>query len=84
MDQSLIKVGLPVTCSSCGEKGFVKPGSDYSGWYRRRLGHKSRWYCPADAISIKKLVESLEQKYRTPEPEQTPEDTTEALYKLLD
>lgn len=84
MDQALIKIGLPVSCSACGEKGYVKPATDYGGWYKQKLITKTRWYCPAHSEAIRKFVKSLDEKFATPEPEKTLEATTEELYALLD
>lgn len=85
VEDTIERVGLPVTCGSCGEKGFVKPRTDYGGWLRRGLGRNRRWYCPAHADKIRKLLKKMEEKYATPPPEPTVvADTTEELYKLLD
>lgn len=88
MDQSLIKVGLPVSCAfgDCEVTGYVKPASDYGGWYKSRLFRfkRKRWFCPDHAKEGKAIDDKFYQNYKTPAPEIKPEDATEALYKLLD
>jgi len=83
MDQALLQVGLPVTCSwaDCKTKGFVKPGTDYGGWIKR---WRRQWYCPTHAKEAQAYYDSVVARYATPDPEPEPEDTTDALYKLLD
>lgn len=82
MDEALIKIGLPVTCSSCGDKAFVKPNTDYNGWYCRRLGSRRRWYCPKDSVHLKRMIESMNEAHVAPPAR--PEETIEDLYRLLD
>jgi len=82
----LIKVGLPVKCRKCGEKGFVRPRSDYGGWYRSKMLRltRNKWFCPEHYEIGRKMDNRFYENYKTPDPEPEPEDTTEALYKLLD
>ena len=92
MDQALIQVGLPVQCAygDCGQKGFVKPRSDYGGWYKSKLFRfrpRKRWYCPEHHDFGKQRDDHFYDRYKTPEPpveEKVTESTTEELYKLLD
>lgn len=79
------KFGLPVKCRKCGAKGFVKPGTNYGGWWRNKLSRRSIWYCPDHAHNGSAMKDNIENRYKTPEPEQPPEPSAEEeLYKLLD
>jgi len=85
MDEALIQVGLPVKCRTCGKKGYVKPHTDYNGWYRWKLLREvSRWYCPDDAPKGVAMKQNMDDGYPTPELETAPEDIEAELYKLLD
>jgi hypothetical protein len=88
MDPALTKVGLPVSCAfgDCETKGFVKPKSDYGGWYKSRLFRfkRKRWFCPKHFEEGKAIDDKFYEKYKTPVAKLPPEDATEALYKLLD
>jgi len=80
MDAALELVGLPVKCAfgDCKTRGFVKPATDYGGWFRRSF---KKWYCTEHAKVAKEVHDRIAETYKTPEPKQ---DTTEELYKLLD
>lgn len=91
MDQALIQVGLPVKCAygDCESKGFVKPHSDYGGWYKSkffRFRPRKRWYCPDHYEEGRAIDNKFYENYRTPDPypEQQTENTVDELYKLLD
>lgn len=91
MEEALIQVGLPVTCAfgDCGTKGFVKPATDYGGWYKSkffRLRFKKRWYCPEHYEKGREIDNRFYENYKTPDPypEESVEKTEEELYKLLD
>lgn len=88
MDPALAKVGLPVKCAygDCTTSGFVKPGSDYGGWYKSRLFRfkRKRWFCPKHFEEGKAIDDKFYKTYKTPDPELSPESATEALYKLLE
>ena len=96
MDHALLQVGLPVACAieDCEIKGFVKPQSDYGGWYKavkRFTAWKKRWFCPEHYDEGKK-IDHLYDNFKTPvftpivvpdsEPDE-PEDI-EKLYALID
>jgi hypothetical protein len=72
------------------KKGFVKPRSDYGGWYKSKLFRfrpRKRWYCPEHHDFGKHRDDHFYDRYKTPEPpveEKVTESTTEELYKLLD
>ncbi len=91
MEEALINVGLPVKCAygDCGEKGFVKPHSDYGGWYKSkffRLRPKKRWYCPEHYDKGREIDNKFYENWRTPDPyteKDTPNIEAE-LYALLD
>lgn len=84
MDEALIQVGLPVKCiyADCQTRGFVKPGTDYGGWYKARIyrKRKNKWFCPEHYNNGK---EADERFYKTPQPE-LKDTTEEELYKLLE
>ncbi|HYG84609.1 MAG TPA: hypothetical protein VD907_07085 [Verrucomicrobiae bacterium] len=84
MDHALLEIGLPVKCRTCGKRGFVKPGTDHDGWWRIKLLGKSKWYCPDDAPKGQAMHQSIEDRYRTPEPVAESPSVEEELYKLLD
>lgn len=89
MEQALLQVGLPVQCarSDCDTKGFVKPQSDYGGWYKSKLFRfrpKLKWYCPEHHDYGQLRDTTFYKRYATPEPIETIESTEEELYKLLD
>lgn len=89
MEEALRTVGLPVKCRTCSKKGFVKPHSDYGGWYRSKWGPRSkRWLCPDHADAGKASDKHFTDRFKTPEGGQEqakPEETTvDELYKLLD
>lgn len=91
MDQGLAHVGLPVTCAygDCEETGFVKPRSDYGGWYKSkfyRLKPRKRWFCPKHYEKGRELDNRFYDNSRTPDPypEQKIDDVEAELYKLLD
>lgn len=83
MEQALIKVGLPVKCRKCGKKGFVKPGTDYGGWFGSRLFklRHLRWYCPKHAKIGKAVDDRFFEHCRDPEPAP---DAIADLYAILD
>ena len=81
MDFAIDKIGLPVKCTRCSKKGFVKPRTNLDGWYRIKILRKYRWYCPEHNESATNFYNNFEEKYRTPDPEIS---TEEELYKLLE
>lgn len=93
MEQALLQVGLPVTCAfgDCDTTGFVKPRSDYGGWYKSKLFRfkRKRWYCPEHYEKGREIDNRFYQNYATPHPYPDEEakailSTEEELYKLLD
>lgn len=88
MDQALIKIGLPVKCHTCEQRGYIKPGTNYGGWYKYKpLRKPIIWYCPTEAEKIRQYRKGIEDRYATPAP--SPQavaqaSTEEELYKLLD
>lgn len=84
VENAIELVGLPVKCHRCHAKGFVKPRTDYGGWYHWKAYHKSHWFCTECADGARNVREGVTQRYLTPEPKPAPEDVTEELYKLLD
>lgn len=89
MEQTLIRIGLPVKCAygDCKAKGFVKPQSDYGGWYKSKMFrfkmHK-RWFCPKHYEKGRELDNRFYENYKTPDPYPEKEATVDELYKLLD
>lgn len=90
MDQAIIQVGLPVKCAygDCKATGFVKPASDYGGWYKSRLFRfriSKRWFCPKHAQKGKDIDKKFYEMTKTPAPAAEPaKETVEDLYALLD
>jgi hypothetical protein len=89
MEQALIQVGLPVTCGlgDCETKGFVKPWTDYGGWYRSKLFRRrprQKWFCPDHHQEGQAIDNRFYENYKTPDPEPEPENVEADLYKLLD
>ena len=89
MDQAIIKVGLPVTCRKCKVKGFVKPHTDYGGWYKSKIFRlqRLRWFCPDHYEDGRRIDNHFYENYKTPDPypeEVAQEKATEDLYALLD
>ena len=76
MEPALLNVGLPVLCAGatdeairCDLRGFVKPGTDYSGWYKSKLlrGYSTkRWFCPEHASDGKEIDDRFYARYQTP------------------
>jgi hypothetical protein len=90
MDQALIQVGLPVRCvyADCGVSGYVKPSfvdPEHGGWYKSRLfrRQRKRWYCPKHHQEGRAKDKWFYDKYQTPEPEKSPQNVVEELYKLI-
>lgn len=81
MDAAIEQIGLPVKCYRCKERGFVKPRTDYEGWYRVKISGRSRWYCPEHSSSASVFYKSMKDGYKTPEITLT---TEQELYKLLE
>lgn len=89
MDQALIQIGLPIKCAygDCDIKGFVKPHSDYAGWYKSKMFRKlyhQRWFCPGHYQMGREMDNKFYENYKTPDPEPDVTDTVDELYKLLD
>lgn len=86
MEAALEQVGLPVKCRKCRKKGFVKPRTDYGGWYKSKLLRfkPNRWFCPKHYEIGRKMDNHFYENYRTPDPEPEPENVEDELYKLLD
>lgn len=91
METAIEVVGLPVKCRKCGEKGFVKPRSDYGGWYKSKLFRlkRAKWYCPEHYEIGRKVDNHFYDNYLTPHPYtktelEVIEETQDELYKLLD
>ncbi len=83
--ETILKVGLPVTCHACKTKDYIKVGTDRGGWYwYRGMSGKVRWYCPKEAEKVKQSRSNFEQRYSTPAPVETKETVEAELYKLLD
>ncbi len=86
VEEVLQRVGLPVKCSTCAATGYVKPRTDYGGWYKSRLFRKTlkkKWYCPEHAAAGKHTDDYFYQITATPPPS-VEASTEEELYKLLD
>lgn len=81
MDFAINKIGLPVKCTRCSKKDFVKPRTNLGGWYRIKILQKYRWYCPEHNESAKNFYGGFDDKYLTPQKEIS---TEEELYKLLE
>ena len=85
MEEALIQIGLPVKCiyANCQSRGFVKPRSDYGGWYKAKIyrKRKKRWFCPEHYEKGEELDKRFFEDYKTPTPEIS---TEEELYKLLE
>lgn len=94
MEEAIIQVGLPVTCAygDCGAKTFVKPSTDYGGWYKSkffRFRFKKRWYCPEHYDKGREIDNKFYENFKTPDPYtdkelESMEATQDELYKLLD
>lgn len=89
VDNALVRVGLPVKCGwgDCEATGFVKPATDYGGWYKSkmfRLRIKKRWFCPEHYEKGRELDNRFYENYKTPDPYPEPEDSLDELYKLID
>lgn len=80
MDFAIDKIGLPVKCTRCNKKGFIKPRTDYGGWYRIKILRKYRWYCPEHNESATNFHNNFKEQYKTPQKDRTEEE----LYKLLE
>lgn len=82
MDEVLVKVGLPVKCRKCRVRGFIKPGSDYGGWFKSKLFTRPhlRWYCPEHA----EIGKAVDARFNTMGITALPDTTEEELYALLD
>lgn len=91
VEAALTQVGLPVVCAyaDCGQKGYVKPQSDYGGWYKSKMFrfkmHK-RWFCPDHYKEGREIDNTFYRNLNTPDPysESELEKTQDELYKLLD
>lgn len=88
VEETIERVGLPVKCRICKVRGYIKPRTDYGGWYKfKPIRKPTVWYCPVEAEKIKIYRQSILDRYATPAP--SPEvvaqaKTEEELYKLLD
>lgn len=82
MEETLIQVGLPVRCRKCRERGFIKAGSDYNGWFKSKIFKQPhlRWYCPDHA----KIGKAVDDRFNTVGITAAPDTTEEELYALLD
>lgn len=49
MEYVIERIGLPVRCHICKVLGFVKPRTDYGGWFRLKSLGRVLWYCPEHA-----------------------------------
>ena len=90
MEAALEAVGLPVSCAfgDCEVKGFVKPRTDYGGWYKSKLFRfkRKRWFCPDHYEHGRAIDNKFYENFKTPDP-YTDDETEHAvneLYKLLD
>lgn len=84
MESALTKVGLPVKCRTCGTRAFVKPNSDYDGWWRIKIMGKPVWYCPEDVPKGQGMHSGVANLLETMTPLETSDHTVDELYKLLD
>lgn len=86
VEEALKRVGLPVKCHVCKTRGFIKPNTDYGGWYKLKvLRSPSKWYCPEEAKAVKQSRHDFDARYNTPEEKiDTTEQAKDELYKLLD
>lgn len=89
MEEALIHIGLPVKCRKCKKRGFVKPNTDYGGWYKSKFYRLQRlkWYCPKHYEIGRKVDNQFYENYKTPDPypkQAKIENTVDELYKLLD
>jgi hypothetical protein len=87
-EEVIERIGLPVKCHTCKKRGFVKPRTDYGGWYKYKpIGRSIIWYCPGEAEQVKQWRQGFQDRYATPAPSQeavAKASTEEELYKLLD
>lgn len=94
MEEALVQIGLPVTCAyaDCGVKGFVKPATDYGGWYKSKMFRfkiRKRWFCPEHYEKGREIDNKFYENFKTPDPYtdtelKSMEETQDELYKLLD
>lgn len=87
MDAALLQVGLPVRCRKCRVRGFVRPQTDYGGWWRLKLLRgRSIWYCPEHALDGREGEQAIIDRYpdKKAEPVVDTATTEEELYALLD
>lgn len=82
VEETIERIGLPVKCHVCKVRGFIKPRTNLSGWYRWKvLRGPSTWYCPEHGPAVKQSRKNFEANYPSPVEEIS---TEEQLYKLLD
>lgn len=92
MDHTLIRIGLPVKCAygDCGTKDFVKPNTDYGGWYKSKMFRfkpRKRWFCPEHYEFARNKDNHFYENYKTPDPyieEAAQAKTVDELYDLID
>lgn len=79
-------VGMPVTCRQCKVKAFVKPNTDYDGWYKSKIFRfkRLRWFCPEHYEIGREIDNRFYENYKTPDPEPEPENVEAELYNLLE
>ena len=82
VDEVLVRMGLPVKCRKCKKQGFVRPISDYGGWFKSKIFRAPylRWYCPKHY----KIGEAVDARYNTTGITALSDTTEEELYALLD
>lgn len=88
MEEALIHIGLPVKCRCCDNRGFVKPCSDYGGWYKSKFYRLKRlkWFCPEHYEIGRDVDNKFYENYKTPDPYNAKDvpSIEEELYALLD
>lgn len=49
MEEAIAKIGLPVKCHICKIGAYIKPRTDYGGWFKLKSLNRILWYCPEHA-----------------------------------
>ena len=80
MEEVIERVGLPVKCRLCSERGMVKPRTDYGGWQKRKTALGLTWYCPKHPGAVERL--SNAPVGRIPSNDK-PSDTLDELMNLI-
>ena len=89
IENALAGTGLPVACryGDCETQGFVKPSTDYGGWYKSKFYRfRKKWFCPEHYQKGRDIDNKFYQNWQTPDPYTEIEELSaeEELYNLLD